>query len=177
MHCATCAVTLEKALKNVEGVKSASVNLGAEQAAVEYDPARVSAASLQQAVTGAGYGVITGTAVLKVGGMMCATCVRTVEAALESLPGVFTATVNLGSERAYVTYNPDAVTVAEMAKAIEEAGYQYIGTEEEETGEIERKAREADLNDKRWRIAIGAVASAVLMGIMWTAPPLPFDMA
>lgn len=177
MHCATCAVTLEKVLKNVEGVKSASVNLGAEQAAVEYDPARVSAASLQQAVTGAGYGVITGTAVLKVGGMMCATCVRTVETALESLPGVFTATVNLGSERAYVTYNPDAVTVAEMAKAIEEAGYQYIGTEEEETGEIERKAREADLNDKRWRIAIGAVASAVLMGIMWTAPPLPFDMA
>lgn len=177
MHCATCAVTLEKALKNVEGVKSASVNLGAEQAAVEYDPARVSAASLQQAVTGAGYGVITGTAVLKVGGMMCATCVRTVEAALQGLPGVVTATVNLGSERAYVTYNPDAVTVPEMAKAIEEAGYQYIGTEEEETGEIERKAREADLNDKRWRIAIGAVASAVLMGIMWTAPPLPFDMA
>jgi Cu+-exporting ATPase len=177
MHCATCAVTLEKALKNVEGVKSASVNLGAEQAAVEYDPTRVSAASLQQAVTGAGYGVITGTAVLKVGGMMCATCVRTVEAALESLPGVFTATVNLGSERAYVTYNPDAVTVAEMAKAIEEAGYQYIGTEEEDTGEIERTAREADLRDKRWRIAIGAVASAVLMGIMWAAPPLPFDMA
>ena len=62
--------------------------------------------------------------------------------------------MNLGSERAYVTYNPDAVTVAEMAKAIEEAGYQYIGTEEEETWEIERKAREADLNDKRWRIGI-----------------------
>jgi len=177
MHCATCAVTLEKALKGVEGVKSASINLGAEQAAVEYDPTRVSAADLERAVTGAGYGVITGKAVLKIGGMMCATCVRTVEAALKNLPGVVTATVNLGSERAYVTYNPDAVTIAEMAKAIEDAGYQYIGTEEEETGDIERKAREADLKDKRLRIVIGAVASAALMGIMWAAPPLPFPMA
>lgn len=177
MHCATCAVTLEKALKNVEGVKNASVNLGTEQAVVEYDPSRVSGSTLERAVAGAGFAVVTGKTTLKIGGMMCATCVRTVEAALKNLPGVVTASVNLGSERAYVTYNPDAVTVTEMAKAIENAGYRYLGTEEEETGETERKAREADLRDKRRRIVIGAVASAALMGIMWAAPPLPVDMA
>ncbi|TAJ44875.1 heavy metal translocating P-type ATPase [Methanofollis fontis] len=177
MHCATCAVSIEKALKNVEGVHEANVNLGAEQASVEYDPSVVSAAEIERVVAGAGYGVITARASLKVGGMMCATCVATVEAALKALPGVVAATVNLGAERAYVTYNPESVTIAEMAAAIEGAGYRYLGMEGEDTGDLERQVREADLRDKMRRIIIGAVTSAVLMGLMWTAPPLPIDMA
>ncbi|QYZ78780.1 copper-translocating P-type ATPase [Methanofollis formosanus] len=176
MHCATCAVTVEKALQETKGVSSASVNLGAEQASVEYDPSLVSPAEIEQAVAGAGYGVVTGRATLKVGGMMCATCVKTVEAALQALPGVHTAMVNLGAERAYVTYNPSVVGVPEMRAAIEGAGYQYLGTEGEETGEIERKAREADLKDRLRRTVVGAVASAALMALMFIAPALPVAM-
>ncbi|MDD3622339.1 MAG: heavy metal translocating P-type ATPase, partial [Methanofollis sp.] len=176
MHCATCAVTVEKALQETKGVHGASVNLGAEQASVEYDPSQASPAEIEEAIAGAGYGVVTGRATLKVGGMMCATCVKTVEAALQALPGVHTAMVNLGAERAYVTYNPAAVGVAEMRAAIEGAGYLYLGTEGEETGEIERKAREADLKDRLRRTVVGAVASAVLMALMFFAPALPVAM-
>ncbi|QSZ66808.1 copper-translocating P-type ATPase [Methanofollis aquaemaris] len=176
MHCATCAITVEKALKEMKGVSSASVNLGAEQASVEYDPSKVSPVEIEQAVTGAGYGVVTGRATLKVGGMMCATCVKTVEAALQAIPGVHTAMVNLGAERAYVTYNPTAVGVPEMKAAIEAAGYQYLGMEGEETGEIERKAREADLQDRLRRTVVGAVASVALIALMFFAPPLPVTM-
>lgn len=176
MHCATCALTIEKALQNMEGVKGASVNLGTEQATVEYDSATVSATEIEKAVADAGYTVVTGRATLKVGGMMCATCVKTIEAALQALPGVVSATVNLGAERAYVVYNPDTVGIPEMKAAIEGAGYQYLGREGEETGEIEKKAREADLRDKRRRIIVGAVASAVLMGLMFAMPPVPVAM-
>ncbi|WP_342678543.1 heavy metal translocating P-type ATPase [Methanofollis sp. UBA420] len=176
MHCATCALTIEKALKTMDGVKGAAVNLGTEQASVEYDPAKVSATEIEQAVAGAGYAVVTGRATLKVGGMMCATCVKTIETALQALPGVVSATVNLGAERAYVVYNPDTVGIPEMKAAIEDAGYQYLGMEGEETGEIEKKAREADLRDKKRRIIVGAVASAVLMGLMFAMPPVPVAM-
>lgn len=37
MHCASCVITIEKALKKVPGVKSASVNLMSEKAIVEYE--------------------------------------------------------------------------------------------------------------------------------------------
>ncbi|MDD1654558.1 MAG: heavy-metal-associated domain-containing protein, partial [Methanomicrobiales archaeon] len=141
MTCATCAVTIERSLQGVEGVEKAEVNLGRETARVEYDPSRVKAGDLQKAVEDAGYQVVPERVTIKIGGMTCATCVETNEAALKALDGVLTATVNLGSERAYVTYNPSLVGIPEMRKAIEEAGYQYLGIEGEDTADLEREAR------------------------------------
>jgi len=40
MHCATCAITVEKALKSLDGVSDAVVNLNSETASVEYDEKR-----------------------------------------------------------------------------------------------------------------------------------------
>src|SRR3990172_8835303 len=37
MHCASCAVTIEKNLKKLQGVKSASVNYATETASVEHE--------------------------------------------------------------------------------------------------------------------------------------------
>jgi len=57
MHCAACAVTVEKALRSLDGVKSAVVNLATEKARVEYNPEAVSILDLRQAVKEAGYDV------------------------------------------------------------------------------------------------------------------------
>ncbi len=37
MNCASCALNIEKSLQNLEGVDKAHVNLGTEEAVVEYD--------------------------------------------------------------------------------------------------------------------------------------------
>ncbi len=57
MHCASCVQHVERALGELEGVRSASVNLAAETAAVEYLPERARIEDLREAVAGAGYGV------------------------------------------------------------------------------------------------------------------------
>jgi Cu+-exporting ATPase len=54
MTCASCASRIERKLNRLDGV-TASVNYATEQAAVEYDPARVSPALLVQAVEDVGY--------------------------------------------------------------------------------------------------------------------------
>ena len=54
MTCASCAARIERALNKLDGV-TASVNYATEQAAVEYDPARVTAAALVEAVEETGY--------------------------------------------------------------------------------------------------------------------------
>ena len=57
MHCAACAITIEKALKKTPGVKSALVNLMSEKAVIEYDePATVEL--LKNAVAKTGYKLI-----------------------------------------------------------------------------------------------------------------------
>lgn len=59
MHCAACAVTVEKALSSLEGVESAVVNLATEKARVRYDPGAASILDLRQAVKEVGYEVET----------------------------------------------------------------------------------------------------------------------
>jgi len=56
MHCASCALTVEKALGKQEGVKRASVNFASETATVEYDGALVTQADLISTVEKVGYG-------------------------------------------------------------------------------------------------------------------------
>ncbi len=178
MHCATCAVTIEKALRGVEGVSDAEVNFAGDRASVHYDPEKVSLADLEKAVEDSGYGVVNEQVTIKVGGMTCATCVQTVEKALGRKEGVVNATVNLGAERAYVTYNPRITGPMEMKAAIEGAGYRYLGTEDEDTEAAERAAFEHDLRDKKIRFSVGFAVSLPLfaIGILGIPLPLPIPM-
>ncbi len=55
MTCASCVLRVEKALKKVEGVSAASVNLATEQTTISFDPLKVTVDRLRQAVSDAGY--------------------------------------------------------------------------------------------------------------------------
>ncbi len=58
MTCASCVTRVEKALKKVDGVKQASVNLASEKARVEFDPSLVQLEGLKGAVEDAGYQLV-----------------------------------------------------------------------------------------------------------------------
>ncbi|WP_065128779.1 heavy metal translocating P-type ATPase [Dehalogenimonas alkenigignens] len=60
---------------------------------------------------------------LFIGGMTCAACVRHVEGALKSVPGVGEVTVNLATGKAAVEYDPSQATPADLKKAVEDMGY------------------------------------------------------
>ncbi len=57
MTCAACVGRVERALRKVPGVLTASVNLAAATATVDYHPGAASQADLRAAVEGAGYAV------------------------------------------------------------------------------------------------------------------------
>lgn len=62
MHCASCGVNIENALKQEAGIKSANVNFSSEKAYLEFDPIEVSIARIQKIIEKLGYGVIEETA-------------------------------------------------------------------------------------------------------------------
>lgn len=168
MVCAACSSAIEKSLRNLDGVHSAQVNLATEYANVEYDPDKLNLIALEKAVKDAGFEVIDERVVLRVGGMACAMCVGALEIALKKLDGVTDVRVNLAAENAYITYNPRLTGLPDMKRAIEEAGYQYLGVSGEEASrDIEKEALEKDLKDKRRRIIIGFAASFFLMALMY----------
>lgn len=69
-------------------------------------------------------------AMLPIGGMTCASCVRRVERALQKVEGVHSAGVNLATERATVKYDPTLTSIAALRTAVEGAGY-TVPVEEE----------------------------------------------
>jgi Cu+-exporting ATPase len=174
MHGATCAVNIEESLAGLKDVSKAQVNFCTDTAHVEYDPSKVSHSTLENAVKEAGYYVVNRQVMIKVGGMMGATCVETIGTTLRELPGIVSTMVNLGTEKAYVTYNPSISGIDDMKKAIEEAGYQYLGISSEVNEEAEKIARDKDLHDKFVRFMVGFAVSIPLMLAMWV--PLPISM-
>ncbi|WP_298835064.1 heavy metal translocating P-type ATPase [uncultured Piscinibacter sp.] len=121
MTCASCVLRVEKALKALPGVESATVNLATEEATVRATGG-MEAVALADAVRRAGYEVRSRQVELQVEGMTCASCVSRVEKALLKVPGVSAAAVNLATEKAAVTALA-SVSFATLAAAIGKAGY------------------------------------------------------
>ena len=55
MHCASCALSIEKALKKLDGVESAVVNFANEEATAEYDPKLVDIKIFKKIISDLGY--------------------------------------------------------------------------------------------------------------------------
>lgn len=87
-------------------------------------------------------------------GMHCASCAATVEDALKTVNGVLGVTVNLASERAFVTYQPDRVARAQLEQAIIDSGYGVIPVLNEGT---EKQQRETEIRSvrNRFRLSLG----------------------
>ncbi len=102
---------------------------------------------------------------LAVAGMHCASCVGRVESALEGVPGVIDARVNLATERARVVVDPARVAEADLSKAVAAAGY---GAKRAEGGDpaAEAAAMRADRAEQvaywRRRLIVGVVLVAPL---------------
>ena len=158
MTCANCALTIERSLGKVEGVKEASVNLASEKAVVTYDAGLVRGEGLVDSIRDAGYDVATAKVDLPITGMTCANCVQNVERALKKVEGVLEASVNLASEKATVEYIPALVNLDTLRKAVEDAGYGVIVVEGEMDAEdVEAQAREAEIRRQRRLLAVGLI--------------------
>jgi Cu+-exporting ATPase len=168
MTCTMCSSTIQKSLSSVPGVLHAQVNLANELASVEYDPTKVTLNILEKAVTDVGYGTVNEQLIFRVGGMSCAMCEKTIAEALQQLDGVVSVSVNLATERVSVTYNPRMTGIVDMKRAVEAAGYQYLGLQEEE--DMSSKILEKDLRAKRIRITLGFLVGIPLMILMYVHP-------
>jgi copper chaperone len=64
------------------------------------------------------------TAELRIEGMTCEGCVKSVTRTLQGVPGVQKVEVSLAGATAQVTYDPAQAGVAELKRAVERAGYE-----------------------------------------------------
>ncbi len=173
MTCAACSAAVERALAEVPGVSSASVNLVAERATVEADES-VPVERLVETVREAGYDTRKERFDFSVRGMTCAACSAAVERALRDVEGVQSAAVNLAAERASVEATPVLVDFEKLKRAVEDAGYQAEKVAEDlDQADRERERREKEYLELRRTLAISAaLAIPIMAGSMFMVPVL-----
>ncbi len=168
MTCAACVSHVGNALKEVDGVVSAEVNLAMEQATVEFDPERAAIPTLIEAVDDAGYKAGVARITLNIGGMTCAACVSHVGNAIREVDGVLTANVNLATEQATVEYIPGPASLPDMKAMVSDAGYSVEGVDDDGAeGDEERLARTREVRSLARKVTIAGAVGAAMMVAMY----------
>ena len=110
-------------------------------------------------------------------GMHCASCVMIIERSLKDVAGVKDAVVNLATNKATVTYNPDEVTEDKLTSAVSNVGYQAMVQEELKTEDETKATKQKELKSLRNKVAISLVLGGLIVwgsfpGLINTAPAL-----
>ncbi|MCQ4922504.1 heavy metal translocating P-type ATPase [Tissierella carlieri] len=166
MTCAACSTRVEKALSKQEGVISATVNLLANKAAIEFDTDKVKPEDLIKTIEKTGYEVPLVKKTLIVEGMTCAACSTRVEKVLNKLEGVVKATVNLSTNKATIEYPSGVIDEDILVKAVEKAGYK-AELEVERDLDREKEMREKEIKSLKTSFIISAILSLPLFSAMF----------
>jgi len=171
MHCASCVVTIEGALKKTPGVVNAKVNFASEKAHIDYDPDQITPDKLHQAIEKTGYKTIKakgiskdkgiGVLALKVVGMDNLHCLSTVDGALKSLKGIVKKELFI-NQRAKIQFDNSVISADKIKQTIKAVGYIPI-EEEEATPDIEKAAREKEIKSLKTKFTISIILAAPLM--------------
>jgi len=181
MHCAGCVRTIEKALRQVKGVKSAVVNFATETALVEFDEEVTAKEKLADAVSGVGYhleggrqekgeqklggGKNTVALAMKVVGMDSPHCAMVVENAVKKLPGVENVDVDFSNERARVVFDQTQTSQESIFKVITDAGYKPIEEKEDEEQDVldKEKAEHArQVRKLKIKLSVGGILAVII---------------
>ena len=156
MTCASCVGRVERAIRKVSGVSSASVNLATERAEVTF-AAQPDAPAVLRAIEEAGYSVPDSAVELAIEGMTCASCVARIERALKAVPGVADANVNLATERASVRFPQGAVELSDLIDAVRNTGYEATPRRAGAPAGDVGAARDAEIVRLRTSLAVAAL--------------------
>ncbi len=101
-------------------------------------------------------------------GMHCASCVRVIERAIKKVDGVENCSVNLATEQATVTYDPQKVSKKEIASAVSNVGYRALVDEEIKSEEEIKKEKQKELAQLRNKVIFSLVFGGL---ILWGSFP------
>ena len=167
MHCASCVLSVNKTFGKIEGVEEVDADLSANKLHITVDTKKISYEQMEKLVRNLGFELHTDEMTIRIQGMHCASCTMNVENFLIRLDGIFDVKADLTSQSAKIRYDSSKVTLDEIEKVIDSLGFELLGVEGQT--EIDEEAiYQKDLKEKRNRIIVGLIFSAILMVLMFS---------
>ncbi|NDY94188.1 heavy metal translocating P-type ATPase [Wenzhouxiangella limi] len=161
LHCASCVRRLQSALDDTPA-KEVQVDLAGKAVDLEW-PGERPLPDLLERLRSAGFPVHLDEIVIGIEGMHCASCVGRVEKALQGVPGVLSAQVNLASAEARVEVISGQVSSARLEEAVEAAG--YSAELPDTTGHDREDRREAEARGLKKRFWLALVLTVPVFAV------------
>lgn len=165
MHCASCAILVDKTFENIEGVEEAEAILATNKLYLKINPKKISFEKIVETVDSVGFEIYFDEVTLKINGMHCGSCAMNTENFLNSLNGVFQAKVTLTTEDAVIFFDKSKVSIADFEEGIEKLGFEVVGIDGQLSVD-EKELFEKEQRLKLIRIFVGllfAVAAIIVM--------------
>jgi Cd2+/Zn2+-exporting ATPase len=157
MDCGSCAASVDRALRSLEGVQDVRVDVVGGKVMVEYAEGKLARGDLTGAITRVGYRVKDDSPVrrevFEVEGMDCADEVRLIEGKLGKLPGVARLGFDVVNRRLTVE---GEIAAAEVERAVAQLGMRALLLGEERA--------EATWWERRGRLVLAAVSGVLWLG-------------
>ena len=167
MHCASCVLSVNKTFEKIEGVEEVDADLAANKLHITVNTKKISYEDMERLVKNLGFELHSDEMTLRIQGMHCASCTMNVENFLIRLDGIFDVKADLTSQSAKIRYDSSKVDIDEIENVIESLGFELLGIEGQT--EIDEEAiYQQDLKEKRNRIIVGLIFSAILMVLMFS---------
>ena len=167
MHCASCVLSVNKTFGKIEGVEEVDADLAANKLHITVDTKKISYEEMEKLVKNLGFDLHSDEMTIRIQGMHCASCTMNVENFLIRLDGIFDVKADLTSQTAKIRYDSSKLDLDEIEKVIDSLGFELLGIEGQT--EIDEEAiYQKDLTDKRNRIIVGLIFSAILMILMFS---------
>ncbi len=103
---------------------------------------------------------------LKLRGMSCASCARSIENVLRSVPGVSESQVNFAAEQATVQYDPRQVTIEQLQQAVKNAGYSAYSLQEQAMITTEDDAEKAVRTQENRQLTRKVIVAGILSALL-----------
>ncbi|MCD6368793.1 MAG: copper-translocating P-type ATPase [Thermoproteales archaeon] len=169
MHCATCAITIERKLKSLRGVIDAQVSLASESADIVYDPGKVSMKEIVRAVRDVGYDVYKEEILLAVKDLKGVEDEKRIEDYLKKNPGVIDCMASHITQSIRITINPLQIDTEKIKELVESLGYTVLKvTGEVEVEDIERKVLAKQLKEMKKATLISLPLAVILALYIYT---------
>jgi len=177
LTCSKCVEKLESALRDVSGVKRATVNLSGGRAFVDYDLTVTTVSMVREAIKAAGYRTEISKTRFKIEGITCGSCVDKIEGALHGTAGVVSANVSVSSEEAVVEYLPSVADLTAIKEAVASAGYKVVeapapSSQMEADKEAKEREREYKSLMRKWWFGAAVGSFTMIMSYPWLFPVL-----
>ena len=118
--------------------------------------------------------------ILRIEGMTCAACSARVEKVLNKIEGINSASVNLTTEKAVISYDESIVKISDMQQSVAKAGYKAVVPQNESRDE-DRARKQKEIRTFWTKFIVSAIFALPLLYIamapMITWASLPFPSA